>query len=204
MIRSLAAFAAVTALPALALAAEAAEGVAAHGDAGHAPATPVDLRWAPFVGALLMFGIVFFVLNKKVWPVILKALKAREEKIRTEIDDAERARKQAQAALAQYEKALSEARNEAAKMLEQARIDQMKMSAELRAKAEHEIISLKESAQRDIEASKRAAIGEIYGQMADAAAQAAGRIMRRELTPADHKRLIEESLREFEEVSARN
>jgi hypothetical protein len=40
--------------------------------------------------------------------------------------------------------------------------------------------------------------------MAGAATDAAARIIRRELSAADHKRLVEESLREFEEVSSRH
>jgi len=161
---------------------------------------PLAVELVPYVSTLIVFGVVFFVLTKYVWPVVSKALATREQKIRGDIEQAERSRKQAEAALAQYQEALSEARAEAGRIMEQAKADHQKMAAQLRAKTESELNTLRENATRDIEGAKRAAVSEIYGQMAMVSSAIASKILQRELNPDDQRRLVEESLSEVEAI----
>lgn len=149
------------------------------------------------VMTLVVFVGVLFVLSTQVWPKIQGALSAREAKIREEIQAAELARQQARDALEEYERSLQQARAEAQEMLEKTRSQQQEMAAELRAKADAQLTDLREKAQRDIEAAKRAALNEIYAQSAALATFAAGKILQREISPADDRRLIDESLAEM-------
>lgn len=178
--------------------------LAADSGDGHGAPNPVAFNMIPLFATLIMFGIVFFILNAKVWPVITKALSDREEKIKKEIGDAEAARKQAAAALNQYEKALAEARTEAAQMLESTKAEQQKMASELKRKAEAEITAMRDAATRDIETAKRAAITEVYAQMSTTATSIASKIIQRELNPADQARLVEDSLAELQGVAQSN
>lgn len=172
------------------------------GHAAAAPANPLSFQVVPFVSTLIVFGIVFWILSSKVWPKISGALQAREDKIRSEIEDAERARRQANAALQQYEKALAEARAEAAKIIDQTKIEQQKLAAQLRAKTEADLNALRDSAMRDMEAAKRSAITEIYSQMAATATTIASKILEREINSSDQQRLVEETLGGLEAVRA--
>lgn len=162
----------------------------------------MDFTIIQFLSAIIAFGVVFFVLQSKVWPKVLGGLKSREDKIRSDIEDAERARRQANAALQQYEKALSEARAEANRMLEQTRTQQEKLAAELKIRTEQELHQLRDAAARDIQSAKRAAIAEIYGQMSSTATQIAAKILQRELNANDQQRLVEQSLHELETAKA--
>lgn len=150
------------------------------------------------ITALIVFGIVFAVLAWKVWPVIGKGLDERAGKIRAEIAAAEAARKQAKEALEQYERSLGEARAEAQRMLEQARAQQLTLANELKTKAEAELGALKERARKDIEAAKRAAVSEIYEKAAEAATAIASKILQRELTASDQRRITLEAVSELE------
>jgi F0F1-type ATP synthase membrane subunit b/b' len=49
----------------------------------------------------------------------------------------------------------------------------------------------------DIEAAKSAAVAEIHSEAATLAAAMAGKILRREITPKDQQKLVEESLSEL-------
>lgn len=172
-------------------------------EAGHAQEpNPVDFQAVTFVAGLVLFVALVLVLNKYVWPHILSALQAREDKIRGDIETAERTRKQAERALQEYEKALAEARNEAAKMLEAAKADQQKIATELRIKTDAEISSMRDAATRDIETAKRAAIAEVYSSMAQTATSIASKILQRELNPDDQRQLVEESLGQLAAVRA--
>lgn len=153
------------------------------------------------VTTLVVFAIVFAILATKVWPVITKALDERANKIRDEIESAESARKQAKAALDDYQKSLADARAEAQQMLDKTRAQQNALAAELKAKADAELAAMRERAMKDIENAKRAAVNELYNHSANLAADMAGKILRRQVTAGDQQRLIEESL---EQLGARN
>ena len=165
-------------------------GTEAHAELLAKPETAVPAM----IAALIMFGLLFFLLKKMAWGAILKGLNDRETKIRTEIESAENARAQATKALDDYQKELAKARGEANAMIQQARADAQRVGDELRSKNETELTSMKNKAKDEIEAAKRAALTELYAQTAMLSTQIAGRILHREINPDDHARLVEESL----------
>ncbi len=165
-------------------------GTEAHAELLARPETAVPAM----IAAIIMFCLLFFLLKKLAWGAILKGLNDRETKIRTEIESAENARAQATKALDDYQKELAKARTESSAMIQQARADAQRVADELRSKNEAELASMKNKAKEEIEAAKRAALTELYAQTAMLATQVAGRILHREIKPADHARLVEESL----------
>lgn len=182
-------------------------GAAGHGDHGHE--TPGVLPTAgqgiaPMIVSLIVFGLVFAVLSATAWPKIVKGLKDREEKIRSEIEAAEMAQQQAKAALQEYERNLAQARAEAQRMLDEAKSQQQAIAAELKAKSEVELNAMREKAKRDIETAKRAAIDEVYTHAASAAGAMAAKILKREIGAQDQQRLIQESLSELQAAVARS
>ena len=64
-------------------------------------ANPVSFQVLPAVTAFVVFGVVFAVLAKFVWPTIAKGLDERNSKIVGEIKAAEEARAAAKAAQAE-------------------------------------------------------------------------------------------------------
>ncbi len=168
---------------------------AAHEEVGAVPTVKQGLVTG--ITAIIVFLLVYAVLQFKVWPVIVKGLDERASKIKNEIESAEQARKQAKDALDQYQQSLAQARAESQKMLEQTKAQQLALAADLKAKAEIELGQLREKATRDIEQAKRAAIAEIYAQTTTLATAVAGKILRREIRPEDQHQLVEESLRQM-------
>ena len=186
---------AVTALPAAAALAqphgETAEG-AAHEAPKAIPSTHEGLATA--ITALVVFAVVFAILAVKVWPAISKGLDERAAKIKSEIDAAEQARVRAKQALAEYEKSLGEARNEAQKMIEQAKQAQAAHMAEMKTRNDAEIAAAKSKMLADIEAAKKQALADIYSQTATLATSVAGKILKRDITPGDQTRFLEEAI----------
>ncbi len=154
-------------------------------------------NWLPAVTALVVFLLAFGFLYMKVWPKIAQGLEDRENKIRQEIESAEQAREQAKAALAEYERSLASAREEANAMIVKAKADAKAAGEQLRARNEADLVELKLRATRDIDSAKAAAIGELHTQAAMLAADIAAKILSRELTAQDQQRLINESLDEL-------
>ena len=188
-----AALAAFFVLPAAVSVASAADGVSA--------IPTVEQGVATGVTAIIVFALAAGFLGAVVWPKLTAALDERASKIQNEIDAAEDARKQAKAALAEYERNLAEARAEAQKMLEETRAQQGALAAELKAKADTELSAMREKAKAEIEAAKKQALAEIYTESVNLASVMASKILQREVTASDQQRLMDESLAEMKAVS---
>lgn len=169
---------------------------AAHGDTTHAQVLDAA-NWLPGVTALIVFGIAFLILATQVWPKITKALDEREAKIRHEIESAEQAREQAKAALAEYQRNLASAREEANQMIAKAKADAKAVAEELRSRNEAELVEMKQRATREIESAKHAAVASLYNEASNLAVAIAGKILEREISPVDQKRMIDESLHQL-------
>ncbi len=90
-----------------------------------------EILWAA-VG----FIIIFAVLAKLAFPAIKKALKAREDHIRADLEAAEASRTEAEQALEGYRLQLAEARTEAGRIIEEARQAADQVRQDLMRKAE--------------------------------------------------------------------
>jgi F-type H+-transporting ATPase subunit b len=189
---ALAAVSLLSALPAFASeAAEAEPGVFA-GDIGNA-------LWT-----LVIFGLVVFVLGKFAWGPILKGLQSREDFIHKSLADAKADREAAEARLREYTEKLTTARSEAAEIVEEARRDADAVKRKLAEEAKIEGAALIERAKREIALAKDTAIKELYSTAATLATSAASQIVRKELNPKDHERLIQDAIKSLGEHRSSN
>ena len=172
---------------------------------GHGPTSAgvMDINWMPAVTTIVVFGVAFTILALKVWPAIIKGLDERQAKILEEIKAAEESRAQANAALAEYEESMANARREANEMIAKARDDAKAVADDLRSRNESELTEMKERARSDIDSARRAAVAELHADAAVLAASIAGKILRREISEADQQRLVEESIEELANVGTK-
>lgn len=183
--------AAVLMLPAIAMAA----------DEAHPKGTviPGIKQGVPMmIAALLVFGIVFFILWKFAWPPVAKGLEERDRKILEGLEASKRALAEADAMKERYESQLTEARGEAQRILAETKARQAEFTAELRSKADAELSRMREKAQKDIDAARRVAVNELYAESARLATLMATKILEREVNEQDQARLVEQALSEFE------
>ena len=157
---------------------------------------PTEFGYLNFIVALVVFVAAVVISNRLIWPKIVGALDARDAKIRSEIEAAEKSRANADKALEDYQASLAEARAEAAELIEQTKAEQVRLAADLKAQSEAELNQMRDSARKNIEAAKRAAIADLYRESAQMAVKIAEKILEREVNAADHARLIDETLAE--------
>ncbi len=159
-----------------------------------ASADPLAFDLFTFITTMVVFLVVFVVLGVVVWPKILKGLSERDDKILHEIESAEAARVAAGAKQKEFEHKLSEALEQSAVMIREAKSEAVRLGDEIRAKNEAELSLRARRAAEEIEAARRTAVAELEAHAATLAVSIAGRILQREINPADQKRLVEESL----------
>jgi F-type H+-transporting ATPase subunit b len=149
------------------------------------------------VWTLLTFGLVIYVLGKYAWKPILNGLQKREQFIRDSLEQARADRAEAEKTLARYAERLDQARAEASAIVEEARRDAEVVKRSIQEEARSEADAMIARASQEIRLARDTAVSELYTLAADLATDAAGRIIRRQLSPADHAELVRESIEEI-------
>ena len=150
---------------------------------------------------LVVFIALVAVLGKFAWGPIAGGLKAREDKIRQDIAEAEAARARAEASLREYNAQLAGAETRIREMLAKATADGETIAANIRARAQQEAEETKERAQRDIEAARDQAIGQIHQEAVVLATSIAEKILQRNLNPDDQRDLLARSLEQVQGIN---
>ena len=167
-----------------------------HGD-GHEKPQLISPKVSEMIWTLVIFGIFFAVLATVVWPKILGALQAREDKQRSDLKTAEEAAAKATASIAEYDAKIAEARKEAASIVAEARTAAQQAANADKAKIESEVAAMKAAAKADIASAKEQALTDIYAQTASLSTAVAGKILQREINADDQQQLINDSLAQF-------
>jgi len=153
------------------------------------------------IWTLLIFVLVLYVLGRFAWGPILAGLQRRERFIRESLETARQDREAAEARLREYEQKLAAARDEASRIVEEGRRDgevtRRKIEEEARAAGEAMI----QRAKREIGVARDTALRELYEKSAELATGMAGSILKRQLAPEDHDRLVQEALAELRQES---
>lgn len=144
----------------------------------------------------LTFFIVLAILATKAWRPMIDALDKREAGIREALSAAEKARQESERLTMAYEEKLIESRQEAQKVLAEARSAAGKVRLELEEVARKKADELIKKAQQQIEAERERAVREIKLTVVDLSLSIAEKVIERNLTTADNRKLVEESLRQ--------
>ncbi|MGD2108331.1 MAG: F0F1 ATP synthase subunit B [Phycisphaerae bacterium] len=153
---------------------------------------------------LLTFTAVLFVLGKFAWGPILGALQKREDFIRDSLQKAKEDREQAELRLKEYAEKLDAARAEASAIVDEGRRDAEELRKKLEAKAKDEADTILERAKREISIATDTAVKELYTLSARLATDVASRVIRKELDPKEHERLVAESIEELKKVNGKS
>jgi F-type H+-transporting ATPase subunit b len=150
------------------------------------------------IWTLLAFGTTLYILNKVAFPRIAEALDRRRKAIEDSIESAERTRREADELLEEYRARLKEAREQAEDIVVRARKAADSLADDSKAQATKQREELLTAAKRDIEAETRRSLEEIRKEVANLTLIATEKVTRKSLTPDDHRRLIEDALREVD------
>lgn len=155
-------------------------------------------------GLLLWTIITFFVLVvllwKTAWKPIVEALDARAEKIRGDIDNAERARQEAEKVFAQHKQMMDNAKNEASDIIVKGREEAERMKNEIVEKAGKEARDTVDRARKEIELAKDKALSDIKTEIVTLSTDIASKIIGKSINSSDQKAFVEEALNKMRTV----
>ena len=127
--------------------------------------------------SLVVFGILFFALQKFVVPNFEEVFAERTDAIEGGLKAAETKQAEADKRLAELEKQLGEARHEAARIREEAREQGAQIVSEMREQAQTESTRIVEHGKAQIEAERQQAVTSLRAEVGTLATALAGRIV---------------------------
>ncbi|CAN5121629.1 hypothetical protein BH23GEM4_BH23GEM4_05150 [soil metagenome] len=148
---------------------------------------------------IVIFLVVLAILTKFAYPPILGAVEAREQRLRELTEAAERDRAAAAELVEQHRKELQETRERIQQALDDSRSAAEKVREEMLADTRREKEEVDERARREIEQAERRAVVAVREEAVDVAIAAAEKLLRRNLTPDDNRRLVQEYLGDLED-----
>ena len=148
----------------------------------------------------ITFFIVMGILARKAWGPMIDALDKRQADIRTALDAADRARAESEQLETKYQEQLQASRKEAQKVLNDARAAAEKLRIELEGAARKKSADLVARARDQIVVERDQALREIRATVVDLSLSIAGKVVERNLTTQDNRKLVEESLRQIGEA----
>ncbi|MEM8854332.1 MAG: F0F1 ATP synthase subunit B [Pseudomonadota bacterium] len=149
-----------------------------------------DSFWA-LVG-LILFLILIFAIGAP--GKVLKAIDRRTERIRAELDEAKKAREEAQALLAEYQRRRRDAEAEAETIVEEAKREAQRMTEEANAKLRDMVDRRTESAEAKITQAETQALKEVRSRAADLAVAAAADILKTKLQGENGVSMVDTSI----------
>lgn len=145
-----------------------------------------EIIWGGAAFAILLAFMVW-----KGFPMVKRAMDARADKIRADLDAADQAKADALRTQSEYETRLAEARAEASGIIDEARDRALQLERDLQARAEADIADQRARAAADIEAGRRQAIADLRTEVSAIAIGAAERVVGAGLDAERHRQLID-------------
>jgi F-type H+-transporting ATPase subunit b len=158
----------------------------------------IEVRLGLMVWTIVCFGITFFILKRYAFGFIQQAINERRERIRRSLEEADAARSEARRLLEEHRALLGQARGQAEQILAEARRVAEAMARRVKDETEADRQRRLEETKRQIEAETQRALQQIRAEVAELTLIATTKVTGKVLDDADHRRLIEESVRDLD------
>ena len=154
-----------------------------------------------FIAQICNLFLQVYLIKRFLFKPINNILAKRKEMADTQIQDAVKAREEAEAMKSQYEQDMIQAKNKANEIVVSAQKTASAQSEELLREASRQAAAMKNKAEADIEQEKRKAVNEIKDEIGGMAMEIAGKVIEREISEEDHAKLIDDFIANVGETS---
>lgn len=160
----------------------------------------LGFHWPSLVVYLVNFTILLVVLYLVGYKPILRMLDQRADRIRGNLEEAERIKAESEERQLEMQRQLDQARQEGQALIGQARDLADRFREEERHRTKEEAEAFLTKARGDIERERANAVEEVRQQFADLAIAAAEQVIERSLDKDTHKEIIEKVLEESSQI----
>lgn len=153
-----------------------------------------------FLWTVITFLVLVLILWKAAWRPIVDALDARAEKVRGDIETAEKNRLESERLFNQHKEMMDKAKEEAAHIIAEGKSDAESLKNSIVEKANSEAKDLVERAKKEISLAKDKAVTELKAEVVYLSTEIAAKLIAKNLNPNDQKAFIEDALAKIRTV----
>jgi F-type H+-transporting ATPase subunit b len=143
---------------------------------------------------LLIFGVLWFILSRFVFPQITGAVEAREKALIESIEAATRDREAAARLLEEHREQIEAARSEAQRIIAEGRVTGDKVRAQMIEDTRQQQQEMLERARQEIQREKESAIAEMRRESVDLAIAAAEKVIEKNLDNQANRQIVDRFL----------
>ena len=158
----------------------------------------------PMTSTVFWSIIVFIILIIILWRFVLKPVNKiivkRQEEIQEAVNIADRQRQEAQKFIEDQKLQLEAAKKESRQIIEDSKAAARKIKEEIEEKASEKSRTILDSALEEIKAERDRSIFAVKNLIVEIAMDATEKIIGKSLSEEEHKKLIEESLKEVQKI----
>ncbi|MDH3662047.1 MAG: F0F1 ATP synthase subunit B' [Alphaproteobacteria bacterium] len=145
---------------------------------------------------IVCFSLLYYLLSKKALPRVAEILEARADRVRSDLDEAQRLKKDAEDALGQYEQVVAQAQNAAQAQVAETMAKLQAAAAEAQAKVDEKLAKQIAEAEGRIAKARADALSELDDAALTTAQAAAERLAGVKVTKTDAKAALSAVLKE--------
>ena len=145
-----------------------------------------------FIFQIVNTFLVFFLLKKLLFKPVLGIIEARENDIRENLAQGERAKREGLTLKSEYEEKLNLAKDQGQEIIKQATLRAEQKETEI-------IANAKEKASKDVEQERQKVMNEIKDEISNIAVLAASKVIEKDIDSNKHKELIDNFIKEVGE-----
>ena len=164
----------------------------------------VSIHPGLIIWTLLTFVVLLVILRLVAWKPLLGMLEERERTIRDSLEQARKAKEEADQLMSQHREMLTRARQEMAAIIEKAQRDAEQRRADILARAQKDAEEKARQFAADLERQKRQAVREIREQTVDLVIAASSRLIQSSLDEEKHRALVKRTLEDMKALEPHN
>jgi F-type H+-transporting ATPase subunit b len=154
-----------------------------------------------FIAQICNLFIQMYLIKRFLFKPVLAILEKRRAMADAQIQDAKKAKEEAENMKAGYEADMAKAKETATAMMQNAERDAAARSEAIISEAQSQAANIKAKAEADIIQEKKKAVNDIKNEIGGIAMDIAGKVIEREISEEDHKKLINEFIENVGEAS---
>lgn len=153
------------------------------------------------ISQIISFLVLFWLLQRFLFPPLMRILNERSERINTSLRQAEEIQQQLARTQADYQEKMEQARRDSQNIVAQATQMGEKLKDDILADARREAEALLIRARAEIGSERERAVADLRGQVANLALLAAAQVVERSVDDATNRRVVDDFLSRMRNVA---
>ncbi len=146
------------------------------------------------IWTIVVFLILLYILNRYAWPMMREGLDKREQAVAAALLNAQKAQAEADQARQELNRKMSHAADEIRAMMEEARRNAQQTTDDMITRARADVQADRDRLRREIQTAQDQAFTELWTQAGQLATLVSSKVLGRQLSEEDHRRLVDEAL----------